>query len=174
MTETARADDYRTYYAKDPEKHKARSREWAIANHARKLETARLYREKNAELLREKRRQRRRDGKDKTKVRRPTFELLLHAKSRAKIRGVPFQITEADIVIPERCPALGIPLKRGKGRMGPNSPTLDRITPSLGYVPGNVVVISLKANVMKSNANFDEFERLYLFLKQLNAESRFH
>ena len=45
---------------------------------------------------------------------------------------------------------------RGRCWPGPGSPTLDRIVPSLGYVPGNVVVISHKANSIKSNATAAE------------------
>lgn len=34
--------------------------------------------------------------------------------------------------------------------------SLDRIVPSLGYVPGNVAVISHRANRIKSDATADE------------------
>lgn len=56
-------------------------------------------------------------------------------------------------MIPETCPVLGIPLFPGIGR-GPqhNAPTLDRIVPDLGYVPGNIRVMSHLANSMKRDA----------------------
>ncbi len=56
--------------------------------------------------------------------------------------------------MPRFCPALGIPLYRaaGSAAQGPNSPTLDRIVPELGYVRGNVRVISSRANQIKSDA----------------------
>jgi hypothetical protein len=79
------------------------------------------------------------------------------SKSRAKRRGFEHSITIHDIHIPEFCPLLGIPLFPGtNGKVGPNSPTLDRIDSSKGYTPDNVWVISYKANTIKSNATPEE------------------
>ena len=78
--------------------------------------------------------------------------MLHNAKQRARREGLPFDLTEADIVIPARCPVLGIPLRshigEGKGPR-PDSPTLDKLIPELGYVPGNIVVVSAEANRLK-------------------------
>lgn len=86
----------------------------------------------------------------------PARFMVSCAMQRAKRSGVPFSISVEDVVIPERCPILGLKLKSGlgQGRQGPNedSPSLDRIVPELGYVPGNVQVISALANKMKCNA----------------------
>lgn len=38
----------------------------------------------------------------------------------------------------------------------PNSPSLDKIIPQLGYVKGNIIVMSMKANIMKANATKEE------------------
>jgi hypothetical protein len=91
------------------------------------------------------------------------------AKYRAKKHGLPFNITPDDITIPDECPALGIPLFRGsgKGRMIPNSPTLDRIFPKKGYVKGNVIVVSAQANTIKNNASAMELIQVALFYKRL-------
>lgn len=62
------------------------------------------------------------------------------AKARAKKAGLPFDLTLEDIVIPALCPALGTPMVK---------PSLDRTIPSLGYVKGNVQVISHRANRLK-------------------------
>ena len=86
--------------------------------------------------------------------RRPE-EMLRSARKRAHEMGVEFSITLADIVIPERCPLLGVSIHLGVGR-SPYSPSLDRIVPELGYVPGNVWVISHRANTIKSDATADE------------------
>jgi len=50
---------------------------------------------------------------------------------------------------------------QGQGRIKTN-PSLDRIDPTKGYVPGNVQVISDLANRMKQNASVEE---LLLFAK---------
>lgn len=74
------------------------------------------------------------------------------------MKGLPFNITKNDIEVPELCPALGIPLARARGAVSPNSPSLDRIVPELGYTRGNVAVISVRANAIKQNATPQELE----------------
>jgi hypothetical protein len=82
--------------------------------------------------------------------------LFLRAKARSKEKGLPFALTAADIIIPNFCPILGIPLQRGVGKVIDGSPSLDRIDSTLGYVPGNVQVISYRANTLKNSATRDE------------------
>lgn len=83
----------------------------------------------------------------------PEQRMLIQVRHRAKTLGRLCTIVEADIVIPKKCPILGIRLFHGKGKFGPNSPTLDRKNNKKGYVPGNVQVISHRANVMKNDAS---------------------
>lgn len=85
-------------------------------------------------------------------------KMLNRAKTRAKKNNIPFSITEKDIVIPEYCPIMGIKLEHHRGRPGAykSSPSLDKIIPELGYVPGNVRVISQLANQCKGNASIEE------------------
>jgi predicted nucleic acid-binding Zn ribbon protein len=80
-----------------------------------------------------------------------TTKMLYGARHRAATKGLEFSITEADVSIPSHCPVLGIPLDPKSGRRGfhPNSPSLDRIDNGQGYIPGNVCVISSKANTIK-------------------------
>jgi hypothetical protein len=76
----------------------------------------------------------------------PAWAILTRAKRRAAQVGVPFDLTSEDIDIPEVCPILGIPIDvQQGGARGPkdNSISLDRIVPELGYVRGNIAVISL-------------------------------
>lgn len=84
--------------------------------------------------------------------------LLSNAKSRAKKENLPFNLTIDDVVIPEHCPVLGIPLSRGGDK--DDSPSIDRIVPELGYVRGNIAVISYRANRIKNNATPDELRRI--------------
>jgi len=58
---------------------------------------------------------------------------------------------------------LGIPLKIGNGKRTDGSATLDRVLPDLGYVPGNVIVISFRANRIKNDATLDELRLLVEF-----------
>lgn len=87
--------------------------------------------------------------------------ILSRVKSRAKTSGIPFDLTVDDIVVPEKCPVLGLTLREqvGEGSGFHNaSPSLDRIIPALGYVRGNVRVISARANLLKNNATSAELE----------------
>ena len=93
--------------------------------------------------------------------------MIGNARRRARLAGVPFTITSADIVIPSHCPILGIPLVRLLGKKGgsDNSPSLDRIIPEGGYVPGNIIVISRRANRIKSDATPEELEQVADFYR---------
>jgi hypothetical protein len=84
--------------------------------------------------------------------------LLIHAKYRSRVKGHEVTIEESDIDIPIICPILGIPIfveGRINVRAGPsdNSPSLDRIDNTKGYIKGNVQVLSHKANTMKGSAS---------------------
>jgi hypothetical protein len=92
---------------------------------------------------------------ERVKCTSPENKMYARAKSRAKAKGLDFNIEKSDINIPKLCPILGIELKCDEGKPGgnDNSPALDRIIPSKGYTKGNVWVISQLANMMKHNAN---------------------
>jgi hypothetical protein len=90
------------------------------------------------------------------KVRNPAIRMVQSAKIRAGRTGVPFSITAGDVTIPTHCPALGIRLEYGNRHRHENSPSLDKIKPERGYVPGNVAVLSHRANWLKSNATSAE------------------
>jgi hypothetical protein len=82
---------------------------------------------------------------------------LRGAKKRAVKAGVPFTITRETLPpIPEYCPVLGIKLEINQKGFQDNSASLDRIKPELGYVPGNVIWISYRANSIKRDATPDE------------------
>ena len=90
------------------------------------------------------------------------------SKERSKKIGVPFGFKSSKELpnIPLICPVLNIPMFAGDGKSTDNSPTLDRIDNTKGYIKGNVQWLSRKANQMKSNANFKEIEMLYNFMKE--------
>lgn len=84
----------------------------------------------------------------------PKHKMHYRAKARAKLAQMEFDIAVDDIEIPEECPIMGIPLATFEGSPGgrPNSPSLDRIDSTKGYVKGNIQVISHLSNQMKSSA----------------------
>lgn len=88
----------------------------------------------------------------------PEAHILNRTRASAKNRGLEFNLTLDDIVIPEVCPYLGIPLTQrldGNGRSW-SSASVDRMDPTKGYVKGNIEIISTKANTMKNNASPEE------------------
>lgn len=99
-------------------------------------------------------------------ARRVPTEVMLWrgAKSRATKAGLPFSIEIEDIVVPDICPALGIPLVRGTRKAG-TSPSLDRIEPAKGYVKGNIAVISDKANRIKNDGTAQEILKVAKWLE---------
>lgn len=96
--------------------------------------------------------------------------ILRNVKARAKKTGLPFDLTLDDIEVPEVCPLLGIPVFPSKGYMTDNSPALDRKVPKLGYVKGNVWIISSRANRIKTDATTDEIIRVGEALLKLEEQ----
>jgi len=86
--------------------------------------------------------------------------MLSYAKDRANKKGLEFNIEHTDIVIPNICPVLNIPIFYNRPGIvkGPciNSPSLDRIDNSKGYIKGNIQVISHLANTMKASATREQ------------------
>jgi len=97
----------------------------------------------------------------------PRQKMLSAAKQRAAKRGVRFELTLDDIVIPAACPLLGILITIGDGVMNDNSPSLDRIRNEAGYIPGNVIVVSHLANRCKGSLRADDLIKLANNLKAL-------
>jgi hypothetical protein len=81
---------------------------------------------------------------------------------------VAFDITNDYIrsILPDICPVFGTPfMYRGRKKTHPESPSIDRIDPKLGYVVGNVAIISHRANSIKSNASAEEIQKVADWLK---------
>lgn len=98
--------------------------------------------------------------------------MLDNARRRAREEDLDFDLTPSDLVIPDVCPVLGLPLAvNTDGYAQDNSPTLDRVRPHGGYVRGNVMIISGKANRIKSNATAQEILAVGRWLSQLTEPS---
>lgn len=68
------------------------------------------------------------------------------------------------------CPVLGIKMEIGEKNKNVNSPSIDKIIPEKGYVPGNVIIVSMKANRIKADATPDEIIKVGKFYKKLLEE----
>lgn len=173
-------------YWKNPDKHRAAARAYAKDHPEWKKDSAREWAaKKRAEdpdfVEREKAAQKRYREKDPAKrvaatrewaARKPGIYLFYNAKARAKKFGVPFDLVPEDIVIPEFCPAIGIPIEatvRGRRGFHPNSPSLDRVVPEKGYVRGNVAIISNRANWIKRDATAEELRGIADYVDRMNG-----
>jgi len=147
---------YESRSEEQKERDKASSREWwASLTEEQKEEQLKWKREYNKKRQASLNLDQRRHQK--------IVNMYSHAKQRAKDNDLPFNIIKQDIadVWPkdDYCPALRIPLriKRGRGaHITDNSPNLDRIIPRLGYVKGNIAVVSKLANQIMSSARPSE------------------
>ena len=99
--------------------------------------------------------------------------MLKNARKRAKKNNIPFNLTEdylksiypSDMI----CPVLGFEMSVGLDENGwaDTSPSLDRIIPEKGYVQGNVVVVSMRANTIKRDATSEELRKVADFYEKV-------
>ena len=134
------------YYAQNRERLIAQNREWYAAHPGYQNKKVRQYRRAN-----------------------PAKFLVRHARDRAKTLGLAFNITVDDVVIPTHCQVLGIEIKIAAKGFDRASPSIDRILPALGYVRGNIRVISYRANELKKDASADELIRVANWLTRETA-----
>lgn len=98
------------------------------------------------------------EGQRRRTCRYAVKRLYDNAKARAKRKNLNFNITIEDIIIPELCPILEIPIFTGTKDNYNNSPSLDKINNTEGYIKGNIAVISNLANSMKNQATFEQLK----------------
>lgn len=90
--------------------------------------------------------------------------MLANSKKRALKENLEFSLIREDIIIPEFCPLLEIPIFPGTKGNYLNSPSIDRVNNNLGYVKENIRIVSSLANTMKNCASKDQ---LLTFCKNL-------
>ena len=84
-------------------------------------------------------------------IRDNLYRLTEGARTRSKAHNVPCD-SASDLMawlernLTDKCPVLGIEMECGKGSSQKRSPTIHRIRPELGYVVGNIAIISRLAN----------------------------
>lgn len=91
---------------------------------------------------------------EKSRKNNPERSILSKARTSSKSRGLEFNLTIEDIIIPEVCPYFNVPLNP----WGPLDfvPSIDRIDNNKGYIKGNIEIISYLANKMKHTANREQ------------------
>lgn len=115
----------------------------------------------------------------KWQVKYPEKYILSRTKSKCKKYNIPFNLELSDIIIPEYCPILGIKLLIGQESYTKtskwNTASIDRITPELGYVKGNIQIISMRANLMKTDSTEEDLIKfadwIYKYYKISSSDS---
>lgn len=106
----------------------------------------------------------------------PLARLYAYTRNRARKQGIEFSISIDDLRWNEFCPVLGIRLVptlgngKGSGLSKETAPSVDRIDNTKGYVPGNVVIVSWRANRIKSDATPEELRRIAHFYGRLDSQ----
>lgn len=98
--------------------------------------------------------------------------ILSRLRRRTQELGVPFDLEATDIVVPYVCPVLGIPIVVDGNGQRDNSPSVDRKIPGLGYVKGNVRVISMRANRIKNDATVEELALVLADARRLHGKGK--
>lgn len=105
-----------------------------------------------------------------TALSKKDFKLLWsQLKASAAKRNIPFDLKPTDIDeigIPLTCPVLGIPLFFHREKVQDNSISFDRIDSTKGYSVDNLIVVSYRANKIKSDASLDELQKIVNFYSQ--------
>ena len=104
----------------------------------------------------------------------PIPQLISGFRNRAKKQNVPFNLTVDDMKdliknAADICPALGVKMEIAKLYANDSnySPSFDRIDPKKGYTKNNIVIISNRANRIKSDATVDEIRKVADFYEKL-------
>ena len=97
--------------------------------------------------------------------------IVMNTRLRSRQKGLANNLTIAycEKIYPKdgKCPVLEVEMVFGGGHKGKaNSPSLDRIIPSKGYIKGNVRWMSSRANTMKQDASPEELKLFYKWLKK--------
>jgi len=107
-------------------------------------------------------------------VQAPWKMMASASRSRAKKEGLPHDLTPDYIksIWPadNKCPIFGTEFKKARlGESRDASASLERIDPAKGYVQGNIIIVSLKANRMKNNGSLEELKLLVEYYERLKT-----
>ncbi len=145
----------KTTYLKRHEYYKKKANEYYYKNKEKRLEDTKRWKKENPEKFKA--------AQNKWLSKNPNYVMYHNARRRAIELGIPFTISFKDITIPSHCPILGIEFKVQDDRE--YRPSLDRIIPSLGYVPGNIAIISMRANRIKSDGSAEEHRKIAEYME---------
>ena len=149
----------KTYYNQNKEKLRARSRKYYWQNREKALAQKQGYHQAR-----------------KSEAQHMLAPMLRGARRRAQVKKLPFDLTIEwlETMIVSHCPITLQPIDWLReqvvdGNAGPNSPSIDRNKPELGYIQSNCSIISYRGNRIKNDGTMDEHLRAaqYMAAQQL-------
>lgn len=158
------------YYAEHPDKilahkHKPEIRERDSARRATRRATEPGLRERD------------RKTEQRYLAAHPMAVIFRSARWRANKYKIEFDITLDDLtpLMVKFCPVFKTPLEysaqKGKG-YNPNAASLDRINNDFGYVRGNIIIMSRRANSIKNDGTADEHMAIAMWMKRVAGTGR--
>lgn len=85
-------------------------------------------------------------------------------KANATREGTVFTIDFGELEFPTHCPVLNIELDYFNDFRSENSVSFDQIIPGKGYVSGNVIIMSWRANRIKNDGTLQEHQMIVDFM----------
>lgn len=151
------------------EKNREAARKRRIEHPEKAKETARKSYYKNLDVIKERLQQP--EIKDKNNKRErdrrfkdPLYVLWRSARTRALAAKDEFTIEVSDLEMPSHCPILGIEINYSSKEDRNSRPSIDRVDNTKGYVKGNVRIISVQANTMKSANTLETLELIRQYI----------
>lgn len=108
-------------------------------------------------------------GRHETDLSRAMTNAFRRKKQNARKTKWEWDISYTDIKYPLICPILGIELDWFSPFKQDNSPSFDRIDATKGYIKGNVIVCSWRANRIKNDGTAKELRQIADFLDNLGG-----
>jgi hypothetical protein len=171
------------------QQHKQKLKQYRDANVEKNREYSKRYRAANAEKLRAQKKEYRALNAEKIRAHKQQChaarvekdpkgtwfaKAFRAAQSRAKRYGLPYDKELPVLELPDVCPVLGISLKypaKAGNKRSDNSPSLDRMHPTYGYVAANLRIISFRANTLKNDATADELCAVLQYVYEIDGYS---
>lgn len=154
-------DYHKEYYNRNKDKKVVAAVAWQEENREAHNAAVARYAERNPEVALEAGKRYR--DKVRHTIGYKQRNMVTRAKRRAKEGGYPCTITVDDVAAAwapdNRCPVFGFEFDL-TGEDLQRTPSLDKINPELGYIPGNIVVVSYRANSIKQDSTLDELRVL--------------
>lgn len=125
---------------------------------------------KQKQALRKEKYQQKWGKRENTDFYKACREKFRRKKANALATGYEWTVNFGELEWPTHCPILDIELDYFSEYRAENSPSFDRLDSSRGYVTGNVVVVSWRANRIKNDGTLEEHRKIMEYLENITQK----